>query len=420
MQPIGIDIPTTGDLLVLAAGPDGSLTPAAAFPTVREAVNSAWRDDVQPKLTEVLRRELGKADRFAEGFTLYNLDIRLSTADPVQTVQRTAEGDVLIHVETGRSTIIATSTQPSFLGSYADPRFSIDFTVSFDLLLDIPPVTGPVGGSQVLNLRLVAPHLDSQNFPGDVILAVAKAIVYFVTGGGVDSLISQAANGALGADQVNVALQPLNDSLQQLLSSGHRYLTLLAGDPQDLMRQLGASAGQVGPQIGALPQQTQSMVLVCRQPDESGVIEGEISWPESAGEPMDPTRAAIVTSVASGLLPAAVLAQVRSVVEDGATVAAVDVADLESARLQAAAVSVAGAPMATQVQQGCLGDSPAVRLWDASVEPEPAGLADLGFAAMGVEEAQRSLRAFEPAAYESQTPPKASRHLAAHHAPGMH
>ncbi len=403
MELLGLDIPTAGDVLALGAAPDGTLSPDQTLPVIRDAVNAAWRDDVQPRLTEVLRRELGKADRFADGFTLYDIDVRLSGADPVQTVQRTAGGDVLIHVQTGRSTIVATSTQPSFLGSYADPRFSIDFSVTFDVLLDIPPVTGPIGGSKVLNLRLVAPHLDSQNFPGDVLLLVAKAIVGYITGGDIDTLIAQAANQALGADQVNGALQPLNDAMQRLLSSGHRYLSLLAGDPDDLMRQLGARAAQVEPIIRALPAESQSLLLLCQQPDESGVIEGEISWPESAGGPIDRRLFGMISTVATGLLPDTALAHVRATVErdePGELLAAAG-DELEAVRLQAASAGFAAAPMATQVQEASLAGSPGVRLWDASTEAEPAGVADLGFAGVALEEARLSLRAFEPEDYES-------------------
>lgn len=401
MDPIGIDIPFAGDILPISSTPDGRLGTGGILPILTNAVDSAWRDDVRPRLTDVLKAELGKADRFAEGFTLYNIVVNLAAGDPLKTIQRTDSGDVLIHVETGRSTVIATSTQPSFLGSYADPRFSIDFSVSFDLLLDIPPVTGPVGGSKVLNLQLVAPHLDSQNLPADAILAVAELIVSFVTGGDVDNLVESAAAGALGSDQVNGALAPLNEALDGLLTSGHRYLSLLVGDPDSLLRQLGAHAGDVAGVVRSLPAGTQSLVLLCREPDQSGVVEGEVSWPDSAGEPVDRARFAMISPIAQGFLTGAALDLVRARTEGEPVAGRLVAADraLESTRLTAAADGFAAAPLATQVQQGSLAGSPGVRLWDAAVEEEPPGVADT--AALDLADARLSLRALQPEAYES-------------------
>lgn len=365
MDLLGIDLPTGGDVLVLGQAPNGTITQLqnSLLPALSQAANNAWQQDLRPMLPGLLQRELGKGDRFAEGFTLYDIDVRLDSGNPVQTIQRNAAGDLVVHVVTGRNTIVATSTQPTFLGSYADPRFSLDFALAFDFVIDVPPVTAPVGGSRVVDLRIIAPHLDSQNFAGDLLLVVGK-IVAFLAGTDVDSLLDAQIRANLGTQQINNALAPLNAVLQQYLGAGYRYLSLLAGDPAALRSQLGNAAG-----LDLLPAGTQSLVLLCRQPDESGVIEGEISWPDSAGRPVDQRTYAIATSLAQPFVPAAALAQLQAGRPMPVPAAAIG----EEARIGSALAAFTRQPAAAAAAAQTL-DPRGIRLWDAAQQQEPEQL----------------------------------------------
>ncbi len=366
---LGIDIPTDGDVLVLGQAANGTITQLAntLLPAIAQAANTAWQQDLRPMLPGLLQRELGKGDRFADGFTLYDIDVRLATGNPVQTIQRNSAGDLVVHVVSGRNTIVATSTQPSFLGSYADPRFSLDFGLSFDFLIDIPPVTAPVGGSRLVDLRFVAPHLDSQNFAGDLLLALAE-IITFLAGTDVDALLDAEIRANLGAQQVNTALAPLNAVLQQYLDAGYRYLSLLAGDPDALRSQLGAAPG-----LDGLPAGTQSLVLLCRQPDESGVVEGEISWPDDAGRPVDARTFAIASNLATRLLPESAFSGLRDLLQGPTPVPAPGVPVGEELRINRAVASFAQQPAAAAAAASALVGG-GVRLWDAAAQPEPEPL----------------------------------------------
>ena len=371
MNLLGIDIPTAGDVLVLGQAPDGTVTRLqnSLLPAIAQAANDAWQQELRPMLPALLQRELGTGDRFAEGFTLYDIDVRLAPGNVVQTIQRNADGDLVVHVVTGRHTIVATSTQPTFLGSYADPRFSLDFALTFDFVIDIPPVTAPVGGSRVEELHIIAPHVDSQNFAGDVLLVVGKIITY-LAGTDVDSLLDAQirAKREQMMKEINAALAPLNAVLQQYLDAGYRYLSLLAGDPDALRSQLGSGTG-----LDGLPGGTQTLVLLCRQPDESGVVEGEISWPDSAGHPVDAKTFAIASSLATQFVPQSAMAGLRDLMQAPAAAPAPVQAVGEELRLDAAVASFAQQPAAAAAAQASLADG-GIRLWDAAKQPEPEPL----------------------------------------------
>lgn len=371
----GVDIPTTGDVAVLGLGPDGGLGPG---PVTEQALlatiaQQAW-DELRPQLRTTLTTRLGKGDLVGDGYTLYDIDVQLC-ADVLQsTVQRTPEGDLAVNVVIGRSVVIATSTTPTVLGSWADPRFSVDFGISLRYLVDIPPVAAPMSVTGFEDLRITGPHADSQNLPGDVVFLVVRA-VELVTGFSLDGTLAELLSQVDLAGTANSSLGALNAAVERLAAAGYRYLELLAGDPADLARQLGpeAHAGQVLQGLGA---DTQSLLLVCRKPDTSGVIEGEVSWKDSQGRPVSDTERAILTAIAQPRVGVSGMALVVAAVDGDA---APDVVvegpqpDLQRAILATTASGYAAAPVGADLQLSRVTGDGSVVAWDSKEAP-PAGL----------------------------------------------
>jgi hypothetical protein len=371
----GVDIPTSGDVAVLGLGPDGNLGPGpvtepALLATIAQ---QAW-DELRPQLKTTLTTKLGKGDLIGDGYTLYDIDIQLS-ADVLQsTVQRTPEGDLAVNVVIGRSVVIATSTTPTVLGSWADPRFSVDFGISLRYLIDIPPVAAPMSVTGFEDLRITGPHADSQNLPGDVVFLVVKA-VEVVTGLSLDGTLAALLSQVDLAGTANSSLGALNAAVDKLAADGYRYLDLLAGDPADLTRQLGPQA-RVGQVLQGLTADTQSLLLVCRKPDTSGVIEGEVSWKDSQGRPVNETERAILTWIAQPRVGVSGMALVVAALGGDA---APDVVvegpqpQLQRAILTTTALGYAAAPVGADLQLSRVTGDGSVVAWDSKEAP-PAGL----------------------------------------------
>ncbi len=285
----GIDIPFGGDLAVIALDAHGALDPRSDYlDAVLAGPTQATWDAVRPQLQRRLRDELGRGDLIARGVTLYDLDVRLG-APVAMTTRRTPAGDIVVTGVTGVHTIIATSTTPTDLGSWADPRFSVDFGLVFEYVVDLPPVTGPVSVSGLRLVRLTGIHPDSQNLVADVALFFVR-IADFFTGGALLSrllgwLEEQDWSGEL-EDAFGPRLDTLNATLERLAAQGHHFIEAMVGDAAELARQLGPAARAARPVLDRLPAGSQQLLLVCRAPDTSGVLEGEISWPQEQGAPI--------------------------------------------------------------------------------------------------------------------------------------
>jgi hypothetical protein len=104
---------------------------------ISAGLSHAWAQS-KPAIIESLKKGLGKGDLIAKGVSLYNIDIRLN--EPELRVAA-GPGDVLKATLTlPNSYLVATATQPSIFGSYADPRCSLHFTVDVTVPIRINDV----------------------------------------------------------------------------------------------------------------------------------------------------------------------------------------------------------------------------------------------------------------------------------------
>ncbi len=375
MRPFGIDVPSGGDLVVLGRSADGELVSRGALgPVLVQVAEELW-SGLRGPLQGALRRELGIADRFADGFTLLDLDVHLPSR-PRITLQRTTDGQLLVHVVTGRATLVAATTRPPFLCGWAEPRIEIDFAVAFDYQIDVPARAGPLRGSPPTGLRFTEARLDTRGLSADLLRAVTN-IVTWLAGTRVDQLLRDAPD-ALGAAPLHEALAAVNERIRSLADAGHHLMDLHVGDPEDLVRQLGPVPGEVAD----LPADTQSLVLVCREPGATGVVDGHLSWPEGTGGPVHRSAFALMAPLVVGRLPPTAVARLRAVVQrDPVDVIVSDASALESQRLSVAVSRFALAPVAAGDDLDCLAGSPGVRIWDAGSQGELSGPRAPGVAA---------------------------------------
>ncbi len=142
---------------------------------ISAGVARAWQESRQ-HLVDYVVGQLGRGDLIAPGVTLQ--DIRVSVGEPRLALQRVSGGGdqpvtMRVELRIPGVGIEATSTTPTPLGSWADPRCSAqaDLTLSLGMVLD-------TSGAALLRIDRAASRQpltlsnfswDSQNFPCDVI-----------------------------------------------------------------------------------------------------------------------------------------------------------------------------------------------------------------------------------------------------------
>ncbi|MFK5634028.1 hypothetical protein [Ornithinimicrobium sp. LYQ103] len=371
-----IDIPTDGTLLhaVVDAGRLVAVEDAMAglLDTLTRTVWAEVKDRLGALVHGLGGREL------AEGVSLYDIDLRLGD-DWTRTVQRRGTGSLAVTIVSGRNTVIATSTTPTPLGSWADPRFSLDFGAMATVVLSVPPALGAVHVTAVEDVRVLVQRVDSQNLAGDVAVGLLR-LAEALTDLSVEGLLQQALDSVDLTGRADAVLAPLNERIVALAADGYSYQELLAGDAASLARQLADAYGipdaaQLLRSAGA-PTDTQALLLVGRRPDRSGVVEGEIAWPAAQGAPVDRRLAAALDRITSTFLSDTSLTLVRERVSSpvGRSAWLLQTRDALPARRVTSDVVVADAaalaPMASAATAAVQRPTTSSSVWD-SAGPAP-------------------------------------------------
>jgi hypothetical protein len=177
---------------------------------IRPGLDRAW-SKVRGPLTNLLRQELGKGGRW-NGQTAYNIDVQLAKQGQLKAM---AFGSVGLQYILKGNRVTLTMTTPSIFGSWADPRFSIDF----DLILTLN-VQAQVGAPLKVNTASASVNAgrpQGANLSGDIAVAAANIVRFF---GGPDFLgrVQSQINARQfdAAGQVNAALAPLSTALSRI------------------------------------------------------------------------------------------------------------------------------------------------------------------------------------------------------------
>jgi hypothetical protein len=162
------------------------------------ALHDGWADQAQT-IHDQLVALLGQGDLIASGVTMSGIDLRVP--EPTLSVSSLGGGagaaplDLVWTLRFDDVHVAAELTTPTVLGSWADPRVSLDF----DLTVTVPvgvgtdvaaPFTTTASADQQL-LVISDVRVDSENLVADIALAVTRLFV------DPDTLLEDQGNGAL-------------------------------------------------------------------------------------------------------------------------------------------------------------------------------------------------------------------------------
>lgn len=171
----------------------------------------------EPLIRNEIIRVLGKPNMIADGVSLYSLNPRLGTASfkflSVDTFEVNVTGNYLY----------LRSTQPTDLGSYADPAAEVHFDVRVRCTLRLPTKSSPK--LEVINAELSVPNIriEGRNVAGGVVIAFAAINDFFaqhITG---RSLIQGTFDRYLRVNftnEINSELGPINKQIAALAGKG--------------------------------------------------------------------------------------------------------------------------------------------------------------------------------------------------------
>jgi hypothetical protein len=179
---------------------------------VTDQIQKAWAQ-ARPQICAALLREMGKGG-FAAGQTLYDLKCLLDERADF-TVANSGPGALAVSLAVGGA-VEATSTTPTALGKYADPRFSLALRTHLTLAVSIQPNPAETLRVDSAKFTVSDAAIDSHNFAGDVLKFVADDLLPFFGGPQFRKL----AEGAIDAQEIetkgrfNTALAPVNAKLR--------------------------------------------------------------------------------------------------------------------------------------------------------------------------------------------------------------
>ena len=179
---------------------------------VSDQVQKAWTE-ARPRICAALLGAMGKG-KAAGGQTLYDLKCLLDER-PVFSVTSASANTLAASLAIG-GYVEATSTTPTALGSYADPRFSVALKAQLQMVLSVQPNPDQTLRVDGAKFSLANAKIDSHNFSGDLLKFIADDLLPFFGG----PQYRQLAEGAINAVEVdtrgyfNAALVPINAKLR--------------------------------------------------------------------------------------------------------------------------------------------------------------------------------------------------------------
>lgn len=172
---------------------------------LRQTITAAWESS-RSNTCDDLRARLGQGDLIYSGVTLYDLVCNMGEITDF-AMQSQGPSSVVLHLNIPGNYLEFTSTTPSALGSYADPRFSVRYDLRVMLTLSIS------GGDRLIRVQKAAASiqnakLDSHGLVGDLILTLGN----FFTNGKLTPLAESALNSARVdlTRQVSTKIEPAN------------------------------------------------------------------------------------------------------------------------------------------------------------------------------------------------------------------
>lgn len=211
--------PTTGWVKVIA--PDGSTVfdrPGLLY----DALSQGWAVARGPACDQ-LKSAVSSAWQQQSRQSLYDINCSLAATGNLDVFQGVGNesNKIKLQYTLAGNYLEATTTQPTFLGQWADPRFSLSYNAVVTIVLSVPNLSqGIQVESAIVNVQNT--KLDSQGLVADIVVFF-NSVIDFFTG---YNFINRAQD-VINANQINLtqpinnALVPVNNVLQQYVSQGY-------------------------------------------------------------------------------------------------------------------------------------------------------------------------------------------------------
>lgn len=362
-------LPYLGDVLAGIATAESAERRQAFDRLLRTGAQLAW-DAARPQLVEESKAQLGKGDLIAHGVTLseieltFGQDVKLARAPGASSTT----GEIPMQLRVGPNLITAKSTTPSVFGSYADPRFSLDFGIAIDFSLIVEAkrmfLSTRVDSAHITGADFTGnPHLDSQNLPADIGKFLLDSVLPWFGGPNYVSIVESVIGRLDFAKVLNAALQPVNNLLGELAKQGMGSVIALFPDAAAPAGVSGQALALGGPSPESAP-----LLVLARPLSGDGVARGEIRWPKSAGAPqLDPpyTDAFAISATAETGAVSGQFAQPTNVTHIGSF----EYASTESDHVLS--YSLVGLPIDTPITIECVANAKIPWSGDPTKTPSP-------------------------------------------------
>jgi hypothetical protein len=174
-------------------------------------------NDRRPEIEAELKKILGRGDMIAKGVTLKNINPRLGEA---QFRFVSSNG---FEVSIPGNYLYFASTQPTALGSWADPAFETHFDVVISGVFSGPTKSRPSIVIHSAQARVTRLHIKARNVASKVALTAANVVDYFekqFTGKGlIESAFNRYARIDI-TDHLNGQLGAVNRTIKQSVDKG--------------------------------------------------------------------------------------------------------------------------------------------------------------------------------------------------------
>src|SRR5579875_87175 len=239
---------------------------------VSDLLQNQW-SQVRQRICEQLRLEMGRGG-FANGQTLR--DIKCVLDERIALDVKRADQNALQATFSVNGYVEATSTTPTVLGSYADPRFSLALTARFDLVMAVQPDRNATLRVAQAKFTLNNATLDSHNASADAAKFLLDDLVPFFGGPNYKRMAENAVNRVSLdlANQFNPAVAALNAQLvgpseavraDVSVRTGYILVTfapptngrmsgLVRWNPQEFTPRNGCSSFEIGARVQTGPQ----------------------------------------------------------------------------------------------------------------------------------------------------------------------
>lgn len=209
--------PSSGDVTVSASTwdfthpqgePQTTVTPYAALLT--RAVAAAWSAQ-SGAICAGIKASLTRGDSMGRGFTAHPENFVCNLGAPPSSVDLgLGAGAYSVGITVRSNYLEFTTTQPTPLGSYADPRLSVAYDLTLNATIPLPAPNAPLAATSAV-AHVANAHADTHNLPADIVASLADVVRFF--GGPNFKTIAEQKIDARTVDftnQINTMLAKVN------------------------------------------------------------------------------------------------------------------------------------------------------------------------------------------------------------------